>query len=39
MTADQTDENALADVDVAFIQIFDAGKTSAQSPFELLLVI
>jgi hypothetical protein len=32
MAADQTDENALADVHGALIYIFDTGKTGANSP-------
>jgi hypothetical protein len=39
MAADQTDENALADVHGALIYIFDTGKTGGQFPCELSLVL
>jgi hypothetical protein len=38
MAADQTDVNALTDVDGGSIYVFDSGKTSDQFPIELLLV-
>ena len=39
MTADQTDEYALADVDGVLIYIFDTGKINGQFPWKLLFVL
>jgi hypothetical protein len=39
MTADQTDENVLADVDGALIYIFDTGKINRQFPWKLLFFL
>jgi hypothetical protein len=39
MAADQTDEDALTDVDGALIYIFDTGKTSGQFRCELSLTL